>query len=64
MLEGPSQYFPVESGFPSDSPHHQEEEDIWYRLTTAGFLPDAFPSVHQEVNFLYLFEVISCVKEQ
>lgn len=37
---------------------------IWYRLTTAEFLPSAFPSaVHQMVNFPHLFEVILCVKK-
>ena len=55
---------PDVNGFPSDSPHHQEEEGIWYRLSTAEFLPSAFPSVHQVVNFLYLFEVISYAKKQ
>lgn len=48
------------NGFPSDSPRCQEEEGSWHRLTTAEFLP----SVHQEVIFLYLFEVILYVKKQ
>lgn len=53
---------PDVNGFPSDSPHHRDS--TWYRLPTAEFLPSAFPSLHQEVNFLYLFEVISYVKKQ
>lgn len=48
------------NGFLSESSCSQEEEDIWHCLATAEFLPP----VHQEVNFLYLPEVIWYVKKQ